>query len=131
MANEYPNTGIMSRNDKKREGTKDPDFSGSLDILCEHCGKSFTRKLGAWVMEARTGRKFFSLSFKPAQNNGQTGQQLAGRAQFNKRVQEMGTDIDEAPPDDDVDRAFAAQPQRRPNVQDLARGIPLDDEGGF
>jgi hypothetical protein len=33
--------------------------------------------------------------------------------------------------DSDLDRAFAGQPQRRPNTQDLAKGIPLDDDGPF
>jgi hypothetical protein len=97
--NQYPDSGTLGKNDQKQEGTKQPDYTGVLNITCDKCGESFTRKLAAWVREAKSGRKFFSLSFKPAQNNGQTGQQLAGRAQFNKRVQEMGTDIDEALPD--------------------------------
>jgi hypothetical protein len=65
----YPDSGILSRNDKKQPDTKQPDFTGTLDIVCDQCGASFTRRLAAWLRESRTGRKFFSLSFKPAQQH--------------------------------------------------------------
>jgi len=37
------------------------------DITCAHCGKTFSRKLAAWIREAKNGKKFFSLSYKPDQ----------------------------------------------------------------
>lgn len=94
MDNAYPNSGILSRNDKKQEGTKQPDFNGSLDITCDHCGESFSRKLAAWVRESKTGRKFFSLSFKPPQQDASRTSSTGGRQGFNDYVASHGTPVD-------------------------------------
>ena len=73
MDNQYSDSGTLFRNDRKEAGSKQPDYTGKLDITCESCGNSFTRKLSAWLKEARSGRKFLSLSCKPRENrlNGQ------------------------------------------------------------
>lgn len=95
MDNQYPDSGILFRNDKKQEGTKQPDHTGELNITCDHCGKSFTRKLTAWVRESRTGRKFFALSFKPAEQQNAARPQTGGRRP-NAQDLAQGTDIDGA-----------------------------------
>jgi hypothetical protein len=64
MANgDFPNSGIFFKNDRKRDGSHDPDYQGTIDITCE-CGRRFTRKLGGWIKQGRNG-KFLALSLKP------------------------------------------------------------------
>lgn len=55
------NSGILGRNKRRRDGSKDPEFSGQ----CEVGGVEYW--INAWVRESRKpeGGKFFSLSFKP------------------------------------------------------------------
>jgi hypothetical protein len=60
---DFPNSGILFRNDKRREGSKDPDYKGTCDIQCG-CGRRFTRLLGGWIKQGRNG-KFLTLSLKP------------------------------------------------------------------
>lgn len=59
----FPNSGILFRNDRKRDGSKDPDYTGTCDVSCD-CGKRFTRKLAGWVKTGRNG-KFLTVSLKP------------------------------------------------------------------
>lgn len=57
---EYPNSGILGKNKRMREGKNDPPYSGT----CEVNGVEFW--LAAWVKESKKdGSKFFSLSFTP------------------------------------------------------------------
>lgn len=59
------NTGALFRNDKK-ETEKHPDYTGSGEITCPHCGKSFEFWISAWIKIAKkTAQKFFSFAFKP------------------------------------------------------------------
>jgi hypothetical protein len=63
---DFPDSGILSKNDRKRAGSNDPDHKGFLDATCEKCGHRMHRDLAAWIRTTRDGsRKFFSLSFKP------------------------------------------------------------------
>jgi hypothetical protein len=74
---EYPNSGILFRNDKKKTD-KHPSHRGDVQVTCSHCGAVNEFWLSAWVKEGRKG-KFFSLSFRskeasestsaPAHNN--------------------------------------------------------------
>jgi hypothetical protein len=61
---DFPNSGILFRNDRKRNGSNDPDYRGTCDIQCG-CGQRFTRKLAGWVKQGRNG-KFLTLSLKPS-----------------------------------------------------------------
>ena len=65
MTNNNPDTGTLFRAEKKSD--RHPDYSGTLDFCCTHCGTVTRRRLAAWIRTARTGAKFLSLSFKPAQ----------------------------------------------------------------
>jgi hypothetical protein len=60
---DFPNSGILFRNDRKREGGRDPDYQGTADISCG-CGQRFTRKLAGWIKQGKNG-KFLALSLKP------------------------------------------------------------------
>ena len=57
MSGRYPNSGILSRNDRK-EQPKHPDHKGT----CEIDGREYW--ISAWIKEGQKG-KFFSLSFQP------------------------------------------------------------------
>jgi len=54
----YPNSGTLSKNERKREGKNDPDYSGSAEVD----GAAYW--LSAWVKAGQNG-KFLSLSFRP------------------------------------------------------------------
>ena len=55
---EYPNSGAMFKNDKG-DNPKRPDMTGS----CEVDGVDYW--ISCWSKEAKSGKKFLSLSFKP------------------------------------------------------------------
>jgi hypothetical protein len=70
---DFPNSGILFRNHRKREGSRDPDYQGTVDISCG-CGRRFNRKLAAWIKQGRNG-KFLALSLKPhAEGSGESAQ---------------------------------------------------------
>jgi len=57
----YPNSGALFKNDNKTTD-KHPDLNGS----CEVDGKKFY--ISAWLKEGKnSGKKFYSLSFKEAE----------------------------------------------------------------
>jgi hypothetical protein len=66
MAKDYPNSGLLYRDQNKKEA-RDRDFRGSADITCPHCGNRFEAWLSGWIKGGIRG-KFLSLRFKP-QNN--------------------------------------------------------------
>ncbi len=52
-------TGVLFKNDDKREGKRDPDYKGNAEID----GRQYW--LSAWINESKKdGRKFMSLRFK-------------------------------------------------------------------
>ncbi|MDF3019331.1 MAG: hypothetical protein K0Q92_634 [Steroidobacteraceae bacterium] len=60
MAYDNTNSGIIKRNDKKREGKKDPDYNGSIDV------EGVEYWVAAWINEGRPGsklegQKYFSV----------------------------------------------------------------------
>lgn len=59
---DFPNSGILFKNDKKREA-RDRDYQGSADITCA-CGRRSQFWLSAWLKEGSRG-KFLGLAFKP------------------------------------------------------------------
>ena len=71
-----PNEGILSRNEKMREGKKDAEFNGSALID----GTEYW--VNAWVNESKTQtnpdgtkKKYFKLQFKPKQQSGGSSRQ--------------------------------------------------------
>jgi hypothetical protein len=67
MSYDNTNSGMLARNDKK-ETEKHPDFKGSINV------DGVDYWLSAWVKEGKeggkmAGRKFFSLSVSPKEQN--------------------------------------------------------------
>jgi uncharacterized protein (DUF736 family) len=58
MDTKYDNSGSLFRNEKKAS-EKHPDYSGSITI------GGIDYWLSGWVKESKAGKKFFSLSVKP------------------------------------------------------------------
>ena len=55
-----PGSGILFKNNKKPEGSKQPDFTGTGKLLD---GTEF--QVSAWIKEGKSGGKFLSLGFQP------------------------------------------------------------------
>ena len=67
---DYPNSGIMFRNEKKRDGDdRRGDYKGTADIDCPHCGARSQFWLSAWIKQGHKG-KFMSVSFKAKDGGG-------------------------------------------------------------
>lgn len=62
MQYDNTNSGVLFRNEKK-QSDKHPDFTGNANIDGNEMWVS------AWVKESKTGKKFFSMSFKPKEEN--------------------------------------------------------------
>lgn len=61
----FENSGVLFRNNRKREGKKDADANGSVTGLkCPGCGKKYDFWLNAWSKSGPRG-KFLSLSLRP------------------------------------------------------------------
>lgn len=59
------NSGAMFVNDKKR-GNNSPDFKGSGEPVCPHCGTITKFWISAWKKISKgAGRNFLSLAFTP------------------------------------------------------------------
>jgi len=98
MTTEYSNEnrGVLFKNDRKTEGDKKPEYTGSLNVD----GVEFF--LDAWLKVGKSGAKFFSVSVKrkdkqpeaqrpaaPAQQRQQPARQAAPASGFD----DMDSDI--------------------------------------
>ncbi len=54
-------SGVLYKNDDKREGKRDPDYRGNAEINRQQYWVS------AWVNSMKDGRKYMSLKFAPKQ----------------------------------------------------------------
>jgi hypothetical protein len=59
----YPNSGILSRNDRAAGNPNAAPYAGQLDIDCPHCQAQVQMWINAWVKDGARG-KFFSMRFK-------------------------------------------------------------------
>ena len=50
--------------DEDRKSEKHPQYEGEFKVICPHCQKATGGWVKAWIKEAKTGAKFFSLAFK-------------------------------------------------------------------
>lgn len=63
---EYDNTnsGVLFKNDKKTEGSKQPDYKGTINVNGEE------KELAAWLREGKAGNKFLSLKLSEPYKKG-------------------------------------------------------------
>jgi len=54
-------SGVLFKNDDKREGKRDPDYRGNAEVNREQFW------VNAWIKSSKDGRKYMSLSFQPKQ----------------------------------------------------------------
>ena len=52
---------------EERKSDKHPEYEGEFKVRCPHCNAALLGWVKAWVREAKTGAKFFSLAFKHRQ----------------------------------------------------------------
>ena len=57
------NSGTLSKNGYKREGSKQPDAQGSATLTCPHCQQSESWIIAGWLRQGGSGR-FTSMLFK-------------------------------------------------------------------
>ncbi len=50
--------------DEDRKGETWPQYEGEFKVRCPHCQQASLGWVKAWVKEAKSGAKFFSLAFK-------------------------------------------------------------------
>lgn len=65
------NTGSLFRNEN-RQTDNHPTHTGQSLIVCPHCQAKTAYWDSAWVKEAKDGKKYFSLSYKPKDDRPQT-----------------------------------------------------------
>jgi len=53
------NRGVLFNNKEKKAKDSDPDYSGSINFNGTDCW------LNGWIKESKEGKKFFSLSVRP------------------------------------------------------------------
>lgn len=86
------NSGVLFKNEKRTKDTH-PTHNGNCVIHCPNCNRTAEFWLSAWVKEAKTsGRKFFSLAFKPKEDPGA----------YKPPTTPTTTATNTPPPDDDV-----------------------------
>jgi hypothetical protein len=56
--------GVLFKNDDKREGKQDPDYTGNCQINDAE-GNEVEYWLNGWIKTSKKGTKFMSLSLKP------------------------------------------------------------------
>lgn len=55
------NSGSLFKNDRKK-GKNSPDYTGSCEPCCPHCGENAEFWLSAWIKTSKKGSKFMSLA---------------------------------------------------------------------
>jgi len=62
---QFPNSGSLFRvPEEKLKSDRHPPYDGKFEIICPHCNSRQTGWLNAWVNEAKSGAKYFSIKFK-------------------------------------------------------------------
>lgn len=109
-----PNSATLFKNKDKKED-KHPNLKGT-GLLELDDGRVVELELAAWTKESDRAGKFLSLSIKLKRDRDSTESRAAGgREQFNQRVAQVGTPIDEPAQDEDQDIPFALPHDTDPN----------------
>jgi hypothetical protein len=65
MAGEFPNTAILSKNDRKQTESH-PDVKGTADVCCAKCNQTTSYWLDGWKNERKDGSgSFYKIKLKP------------------------------------------------------------------
>ena len=80
------NRGILFRNDKKTED-RHPDFNGSINA------NGVDYWLSGWIKESKEGKKFFSLSVKPKEQQARQVSQPTRQTRHVADVLDDGSDL--------------------------------------
>ena len=85
---QYDNTnrGILFKNDK-RETEKHPEYTGSINFNGVDCW------LNAWVMTSKEGKKYFSLSVRPKEQQARSVDQPTRKAPAKDGFDDMDSDL--------------------------------------
>lgn len=70
MEYDNSNRGSIWKNEKKREGKQDPDFTGSQNIVCAGCGEAHDYWVSAWRRKEGASEKAPALSFTVKRKDG-------------------------------------------------------------
>lgn len=60
MAYDNSNSGALFKNNKKEEGSNQPDYNGECEI------DGIKRRISAWLKTSKSGTKYMSLAFSLA-----------------------------------------------------------------
>jgi uncharacterized protein (DUF736 family) len=83
---EFDNTdrGVLFNNKERKSKDTDPDYSGSINFNGVDCW------LSGWIKESKEGKKYFSLSVKPKE---QQARQVSQPTRKAARVDDMEDDL--------------------------------------
>jgi uncharacterized protein (DUF736 family) len=86
---EFDNTnrGVLFNNKDKKTQDNHPDYSGSINFNGVDCW------LSGWIKESKDGKKFFSLSVKPKEQQARSVEQPTRKAPAKGGFEDMNEDI--------------------------------------
>lgn len=81
------NRGVLFNNRDKKTEDKHPDYSGSINFNGVDCW------LSGWIKESKDGKKFFSLSVKPKEQQARSVEQPTRKVPAKGGFDDMDDDI--------------------------------------
>ena len=90
-----PGSGALFKSRDREKNPKAPNLRGDALLQLEN-GELVPIEISAWVKASEKAGRWLSLSVKPKATRQRFDAPSSGRARFNQRVQEMGTDMDAA-----------------------------------
>ena len=68
------NSGVLFKNEKKKEGSNQPDYTGNSRV------DGVDKDISAWVKVSKNGKKFISIAYKEPWVPSSSGQSIADEA---------------------------------------------------
>lgn len=81
------NQGVLFKNDKKPEGSKQPDYNGTAEVN----GKQV--EIAAWLRTGKSGKKFLSLKFQEPRKKQAGDDDTAPRSAPKGKFDDMDDDV--------------------------------------